>query len=72
LREGTTIIKVEQLRGGTIVSGVELLRERVGIIEDEHKKLGKVIAKVKQLGRAIATANGEWCFLVMLRLKDLQ
>ncbi len=51
---------------------MELLRERVGIVEDEHKKLGKVIAKVKQLGRAIATANGEWCFLVMLRLKDLQ
>jgi hypothetical protein len=36
------------------------------------KSRGTIDAKVEQLGRAIATANDEQCFLVMLRLKDLQ
>jgi len=36
------------------------------------KSKGEVVARVEQLGGVLATANDEQCFLVMLRLKDLQ
>jgi hypothetical protein len=63
---------VEQLGGRTTAIGVELLRERVGVVENEHKKLGKNVARLEQLGGVVATTNHEQCFLVMLTLKDLQ
>ncbi len=61
---------MEQLGGGATTVGVELPREKVCVVEDEHKKSIKVVVKVEQLRGVVATANDEWCFLVMLRLKD--
>jgi hypothetical protein len=63
---------VEQLGGRASIVRVELLRKRIGVVEDEHKKLGKVVARVKQLGGAVVITNDERCFLVMFKLKDLQ
>jgi hypothetical protein len=38
-----------------------------------NKKLRRtIVTKVKQLGGVVAIADNEQCFLVMLRLKDLQ
>ncbi len=38
-----------------------------------NKKLrGIIVVRVKQLGGVIITIDDEQCFLVMLRLKDLQ
>jgi hypothetical protein len=58
------------LGGGATAIGVELPRERVCIVEDEHKKSWKVVVRVEQLRGAVVTTNDERCFLVMLRLKD--
>jgi hypothetical protein len=36
------------------------------------KSRGTIIVKVEQLGGTVVTFDDEQCFLVMLRLKDLQ
>jgi hypothetical protein len=37
-----------------------------------NKKLGKiVVVGVEQLGGTVIIIDDEWCFLTMLRLKDL-
>jgi hypothetical protein len=37
-----------------------------------NKKLGRiVVVGVEQLGGAVIIIDDEWCFLMMLRLKDL-
>jgi hypothetical protein len=33
---------------------------------------GGIIGGVEQLGEVVVTIDDEWCFLVMLRMKDLQ
>jgi hypothetical protein len=35
------------------------------------KSRGTVVVRVEQLGGVVATVDDEWCFLVMLRMKDL-